>query len=296
MKPLSKLDHHLPRRSKGRVLGAVAVACMALAAGASPALAAKEPLNKEDFQIFKNCPTTISDVCNYGETLSGEFVMGSKTVPITHPVILQGGLNGSAFEPLPLLQPLNGAEGVSATPQPIPGGLTGVSEEIGGPAYGVAEVAGPSSLVKVDQFKLASGEGTAVELPVKIHLENEELGPNCYIGSDAEPVVLHLTTGTTAPPSGTEPIKGSLGKPEDKDKNRIIEYKGNSLVDNTFAVPAATGCGTSPLDEAVITAVVNTAAGLPSAAGKNKAELNGNLFTTEASWVAKYDKVKKTKK
>ena len=40
----------------------------------------------------------------------------------------------------------------------------------------------------------------------------------------------------------------------------------------------------------VITAAVNLDAGLPSAAGKNVAVLNGNFYTTLSTWVAKYDK------
>jgi hypothetical protein len=216
--------------------------------------------------------------------------MGSKTVPITNPVILQGGFGGSAFDTGPLLAPLHGVEGVSATPQPIPGGITGVSEVIGGPAYGVAELVGPPEVVQVNQFLLASGLSPAIEMPIKVHLENELLGENCYIGSDAEPIVLHLTTGKTSPPEGTEPISGTLGTTVSKDHSKWTEFEGNSLVDNTFAVPAATGCGTSVLTEAATTAAVNLAAGLPSAAGKNVAKLDGNLFKAAASDVAKYDR------
>ncbi len=101
-------------RSRRFLFAVLAVCCLGLLAVPAGALAKAEKLNKEDFQIFKNCPASEASVCTYGETLSGEFLMGSKTVPITKPVILQGGLKGSAFEPLPLLQPLNGVPGVSA--------------------------------------------------------------------------------------------------------------------------------------------------------------------------------------
>jgi hypothetical protein len=284
-----------PKRQPGLALFATAAAILLAAFAGTGSASAREPLNKEDFKVFSNCPAAVSTQCVYGETLSGGFKMGSKNVPITNPVILQGGLDGSAFEPLPLLQPLNGAEAVSASSQPIPGGLTGISEIIGGPVSATAEVAGPSSVVHVSQYQLASGAGTGVELPIKVHLENVLLGEDCYIGSDAEPIVLHLTTGTTSPPAGTAPIAGSLGTVITKDKSRFIEYKENSLVDNAFAVPAATGCGIGLLAP-VITAAVNLDAGLPSAAGKNVAELDGNLFTALAPYVAKYDKQKKAKK
>jgi hypothetical protein len=284
MRPLQTAPTH------PRVLAVGIIAAVAVLALAPAAFAKGEKLNKADFAIFKNCPLTVATTCTYGETLSGEFVMGSKTVPITNPVILQGGFGGSAFDTGPLLAPLHGVEGVSATPQPIPGGITGVSEVIGGPAYGVAELVGPPEVVQVNQFLLASGLSPAIEMPIKVHLENELLGENCYIGSDAEPIVLHLTTGKTSPPEGTEPISGTLGTTVSKDHSKWTEFEGNSLVDNTFAVPAATGCGTSVLTEAATTAAVNLAAGLPSAAGKNVAKLDGNLFKAAASDVAKYDR------
>jgi hypothetical protein len=107
--------------------------------------------------------------------------------------------------------------------------------------------------------------------------------------------VLELTDGKTHPTSG-EAMQGKVGTIVDWDKERIIEYEGNTLVDNTFAVPAAKNCGTSPLTEAATTAAVNSAQGLPSAAGKNYAILNGNFFTSASMWVEKYAKPPKTKK
>ncbi len=296
MRPLGTFKK---RRGRRGAPAAVAVACLALAVGAVPASA---KVNKEDFAKFINCPVEKGGhVCTYGETLSGEFHMGSKTVPISKPVILQGGLAALGTETYPLIAPRFEAEAMSKTSEPIPGGLTGVTELIGGPASATAEIAGKPEIVQVSPYGLGAGTRgagggiTAVELPIRVHLENEVLGPNCYIGSDAEPVVLKLTDGNTHPPEGTAPLTGKVGNIVDLDKGKIIEFEGNTLVDNTFAVPAATGCGTSPLTEPVITAAVNVAAGLPSAAGKNTAVLNGNFFTTLAEYVEKYDKIKKKK-
>ena len=39
----------------------------------------------------------------------------------------------------------------------------------------------------------------------------------------------------------------------------------------------------------VVTGLVNTDAGLPAAAGKNVAILNGNVALGQSTWVAKYD-------
>jgi hypothetical protein len=50
---------------------------------------------------------------------------------------------------------------------------------------------------------------------------------------------------------------------------------GVNIVDNTFAVPAASGCGFTFLDKPLITAAVNLKEGLPAAAGQNSAILSG---------------------
>lgn len=292
MRTLRTLRVCLPVR--GSMLAGAAAACLALAASAVPASAAK--IDKEEFQKFINCPVEVAKACTYGETLSGEFKMGSKQVPITTPVILQGGLAYLGASTLPLLAPRFGAPPLSKSAQSLPGGLTGLSEQLGGPVLATAELAGPLSNVLITAVFLGYGHGTAVQLPIKVHLQNELLGEDCYIGSDAEPVVLHLTDGTTSPPAGTEPISGKVGVNESRDDSRLITFTGNTLVDNTFPVPAATGCGTSSLLEPIVTGLVNLDAGLPSAAGKNTAILSGNFYTALSTWVEKYVKIKKAKK
>jgi hypothetical protein len=284
MRPLQTLHQRLPGRGKRRALAVLAVACLPLA-GAVPASATK--INKADFLRFINCPITQGKVCAFAETLKGEFKLGSKTVPITTPVVIQGGLSELGFGGDPVIAPLFGAEELSKSAEALPGGLTGLTESVGGSVTATAELAGTAF---VRPLGLGFAEGRAVVLPFRVHLQNELLGPNCYIGSNAEPLVLNLTDGTTEPPSGVEPISGSIGKNEGLDKGDIIAFFNNKLVDNTFAAPAATGCGTSPLLEPIVTALVNVDAGLPSAAGKNTAILEGNVFTTFSTYVAKYDK------
>jgi hypothetical protein len=282
MRPLRHLHEHISRRRGLRLLAAGAVVCFSLL-GSATAFAS---VNKAEFAKFVNCPIAAGKACLYGEVLSGEFKMGSKAVPLTNPTILQGGMAYLGTTTLPIIPPLYGAEELSKASQPIPGGLTGITEIIGGPVSATAELAGT---VNVTAVFLGFGHGTAVELPIKVHLENEILGPNCYIGSEAEPVVLKLTDGTTEPPAGTEPMTGKIGTNEGRDKGRILDFVNNTLVDNTFAVPAATGCGTGLLAP-VINAAVNLDAGLPSAPGKSYAIMNGNQFTSFSEWVGKYDK------
>ena len=283
------LETHEGRSLPGRLAAAIALAAIAvLALAATPALAVPGKVNKADFARFQNCPIEKGEACLYGETLEGEFKIGNKTTPLTNPVILQGGLiDLKEFKEYPLYPPRFGAEEASKSPQTVPGGLTGLSEAVGGPVIAVAEQAGT---IEVAPVRLLGDKGAGVVLPIKVHLENEQLGPNCYIGSDAEPIVLHLTDGTTEPPEGTEPISGSIGKAGAVDKLRMLQFIDSSLVDNTFPVPAATGCGTSALLEPVITALVNVDEGLPAAAGKSYAILTGNQYATTTPWVVKYDK------
>jgi len=284
------LHEHMPGRGMRSLLVVTALTCLIAGAGAGPASATKDPLqkiNKAEFAKFINCPIHAGKACLYGETLEGEFKLGSKATPIVNPTILQGGFAYIGTETLPIIPPIYGAEELSAVSQPIPGGLTGASELIGGPASATAELAGTPNVTAVF---LGFGHDTAVELPIKVHLQNELLGPSCYIGSDAEPIVLKLTDGTTKPPAGTEPMTGKIGTNEGRDKGRLITFIDNTLVDNTFAVPAAKGCGTSALVEPIITAAVNAAVGLPSAAGVSHAILTGNQYTAQSIWVEKYDK------
>ncbi len=279
------------------LLVGLAAGCMALLGAAAPAMAKQESNEikgkaaKEVFKKFVDCPIAGGEYCTYAETLSGEFKLGSKTAPIENPLVLQGGLKslGTLQEIVePLIPPLYGAETVSKTSQKLPGGLTGISEGIGG------EVSATAELIKGGTVLVAPahlfGDEPAVTLPIKIHLQNELLGEDCYIGTDENPVVLHLTDAKTTPPSGTEPISGKQGESVSIGDGKAFELRGNTLVDNTFAVPAATGCGSNALVVPVVTALVNTDAGLPSAAGKNVAILNGNVINAQSKWVAKYDK------
>jgi hypothetical protein len=129
------------------------------------------------------------------------------------------------------------------------------------------ELAGPVT----DFAPLAAGEDYPLfQLPIKLHLENVFLGPNCYVGSDSAPVVLQPTSGTTNPPAPNKPVSGNPGTISiQADPNgfsdAVVGFSGASLVDNSFAVPGASGCGLFGLFDPVIDSLF----GLPSAAGHN---------------------------
>lgn len=275
-------------RRRKRLLAAVVLGSLGSLAAATSAFAVS-PAFREEFKTFEHCPVATAQICAYSTTTSGEFKMGSKSVPINKPVVLQGGIQLTG-EPQPLQEAV-GAPTLSKTPLEVPGGLTGIAG-LGGEVTATAEIAGPASSVILDAGNLYASQGTAMTLPLKVKLDNPTLGEECYIGSDAEPIVLHLTTGTTSPPAPAQPISGKLGDPSGrafKRKNApgsINVYKELTLVDNTFSVPGATGCGgtLSP----VLDLLVDASAGLPSAAGNNSAVMSGALELTQSALVVKY--------
>jgi hypothetical protein len=277
-----------------RVIALAVLVPLAALAVASSALAT-EPTG--DFAVFKQCPrfTTGVNFCLYSQTESGEVTSGSSTVPITNTIVLQGGISENAAEEQSFVGALDGNT-LSKTPEPVPGGLAGLIKcnEISEPVARLAcelvfqngltgvnattELAKPASTIGINTSNLVNGEGIALSLPVKVHLENPLLGSSCYIGSGASPLTLNLTSGTTNPPPPNSPISGKAGLLTFKDEFKLIEITSNTLVDNSFAAPVATGCG--GLLSPVLDPVINAKLGLPSAAGRNTAIQNNRIRQT----------------
>lgn len=65
------------------------------------------------------------------------------------------------------------------------------------------------------------------------------------------------------------------------DDGRILRSEEAEFVDNAWSAPAATGCG-GVLLEGLIDPVINTASGLPAAAGKNTAILINTAYLSSA--------------
>ena len=88
------------------------------------------------------------------------------------------------------------------------------------------------------------------------------LGYECSIGTDAGPIDITFTTGTSTSPGGGS----STGSP--------YAASGDiTVVNNTFAVPGAYRCGDAPFY--LLTGIVSSQVGLPSASGRNAAVLSG---------------------
>ena len=279
---------------------AAALLVMALT-GASSAFAT-EPTG--DFAVFKQCPrfTTGVGVCLYSKVTGGKVTLNKQTVPINedgkHAIILQGGIKiNEETEQETFVGALNG-ETLSKTPQNVPGGLTGLVNctEIKGSGLleilareackavfenkttgvtATTELAKPASEITISKRNLILEEGTALGLPVKVHLENTFLGSECYIGSSSSPLQLNLTTGATHPNPPNTSIHGAIGEISIKDEFEFVEIPKNVLVNNEFSAPGATGCG--GIFAILIDPIINSKIGLPSANGKNTVIQNADL-------------------
>jgi hypothetical protein len=250
----------------------IAVFAAAIAALALPAAAqAREPA--PGYSQFAGCPSPEEDPlvvqCTLSTITSGHFQMGSKDVPITNPITLSGGLHFDGTISA------NAKGGLSPSKQKVPGGVVGLTgltyllELFGSEAltlYAVTEIAGQPSLSK-----------GILNLPIKVHLINNLLGNNCYVGSVSNPISLHLTTGTTSPPPPNEPITGKITETSYNPTTKITSQKNGTYVDNSFAAPGANGCqlkiGFIPIG---IDGLVNSQSGLPSPAGTNETIQNFN--------------------
>lgn len=261
-----------------------------------------------EFAEFNNCPSTNPAVkkCLDSVTVGGRVVLGKKNVPIVNPVTLQGGLTAEEEGPgetffRRMVAATNG-ETLTKSPQPVPGGLTGLinCKEISNflvrlgcesvfengltGVNSTLELAKPANEVIVNENALLEKEGVALVLPVKVHLENPLLGSSCYVGSDSAPIYWNLTTGTTSPPPGYTPLKGKSGNASFTENFEIFNLTGAELVENDWAAPTAHGCG-GPIVELIIDPILNSSVGLPSPAGKNEAVLVDNIHTASVTAV-----------
>ena len=227
-----------------------------------------------------------------------EFHAGNVTVHLTKPITLEGGFeeeNGvetfvgaehgetlaKVAQPGPSLTEVVEPELLSLSERAhfekdVAGGRTKVTATV--------ELAGPASEITLSESNLLNEEGTALGLPVQVKLSNPFLGKSCYVGSYANPIDIELTSGTTEPPPPNEPIKGHAGNTESNEEGDIITIFDDSLVNNSYAAPGATGCGEGGAADAAL----NAKLGLPSPAGYNDSIIDGTLKQAGAGAVRRH--------
>jgi hypothetical protein len=222
--------------------------------------------------------------CVVASIAGGSMTIGGVTVPLTSALTAKFGIDwpqngqsvtfpdGNTASIFDTVAPTGGDE-LSSAPLDVP--IPGLTNYFPGVTSAIVQVqlAGP-----ITGFTpLADGENYPLfQLPLSFHLLNLFLGADCYIGTSSDPILLQPTAGTTAPPAPNTPITGSPGTVSlNSDPNGysdfIVGFSGATLVDNSFSVPAATGCGLGgSLDW-----LVDLLFGLGSAAGHNSASLTG---------------------
>ncbi len=274
----------------------VALSSLALAGSASAKLTG-------EFAKFAQCPYTNLEVskCLYSPTEGGEVVLGNKKVPIVTPVYLQGGFGKP--NPTTKFSTFYGATNgitLSKGAQPVPGGLLGIVPPEKSPPLVKAlsafffenaltgvnstlELANGTTGIKISENHLVEEEGVALEMQVKLHLENPFLGKSCYVGSSGSPVTFKLTTGETNPPPPNTKIVGAGGTLKLFEEGSVLQLSNVVLVDNAWSAPAASGCG--GILAFLVNPIINSQIGLPAAAGKNTAILKNTINVGAAAAV-----------
>ena len=252
---------------------------------------------------FSLCPTGFSPpagqtlICAHNETTGGELTIGNSKVTISNnpDTVDLGAYSNSGLDIFGvevIVTPTNGKI-FGGPAQVVPGGLLGLTGQLAplskplDPINQVTsslELAGPTTPATVvdptatNAFFCGGGplasclDGpsplSVIKVPVKVHLHNLVLGPNCYIGSNTTPIVLNL-----AETANSAPVTTGVG-------NAIV-VTGVEVADDTFAVPGANGCGLLGLLDTVLDLKV----GLPSPSGKNSALIDQDGELESADFV-----------
>jgi hypothetical protein len=244
----------------------VTAALTALALTAIFASAANAATPAPPYQDFAGCPNQAEQPfvgeCVKYEFTGGHIGFGNREIPITNTIVLRGAIEQETENFL-----FNNEGGIVPAQQTVPGGLVGLT----GYKWLDEAVASSNQLKLHATVELAGNVGSLVEptlsLPVKIHLENPFLGSGCYVGSNANPISLHLATTT---PLGE--FEEEASRPE------VIKATGGVFTDASYSVPAANGCvlNLGPIHQS-INQVVNSAYSLPAAAGTDSTVLDYSL-------------------
>ncbi len=266
----------------------VSIVVLAMAASAS---AEKEHHPTGEYARFNQCPmeNPKTELCILMQA-SGEFQIGRLDLPI--PNTIQGGLRyseGTTFQSFETIPASNG-ESLVRVAQALPGGIFALVKADRYPQYlrnfckhlpnnfvcqltATAETVGPPA---IDLINLLIENGTALEIPLRLHLKNPFLGSKCYIGSASNPVTLAYTTGSE-PPLGVEPeLKGQTGRTSGREERDILVVEDSKLVDNSFSAPGVEGCG-GP-QSSVVDREIDEKQDLPSPAGHNRSQLSGTDY------------------
>jgi hypothetical protein len=256
------------------------------------------PTLNGDWAALNRCPVdnptmlaagneTSIALCTTVASPSGTLTVGSLTLPTKASNLQLGAVLDESDGTATVVSPAGGA--VIEEPTEVPNGLTSLLCPSRGhlvwricrpQRHGLGDDEHNRGLTDLtvslepagepSNFNLFAGlalDQPILSLPVKIHLQNRLLGNRCYLGSDAEPIVLQ-PENTTEPAISFAAFDGN-GTPDPNGTMTSISLLSTKSA-NSFAVPAATDCGfRGVFDEAIDDHI-----GLPSPAGKNSLVLN----------------------
>lgn len=226
--------------------------------------AATDPL---DFSYWEECDIEKSTAIGLGTfggcqeviVRGGEMNIGDLNVPIPDGSLkISGGsrpfLNDIGFPTgeSEFVPALNSEYGVFQRELPVPGGALGSANFINlTDASASVEAVGMPDLRALE---------LAIDMPVRIKMENPLLGDSCYIGSEEDPIMLNIR-----PDSGGQTIGINERYQDFGGTVPGIMVEGAVGSDHDFAVPAAQGCGLG----GSLNWLVNWRANSPSPAGEN---------------------------
>lgn len=240
---------------------------------------------------FSRCPVddpamlaadgrTLIPTCVSSYSPSGSIKLGKTTTPTTW-TDLQFGVVQNTVEKTFTVVPAP-AGSLLAAPAEIPGGLLGLACPPDVPVVtGICELLTDNSLNRViakvesagspRDYDLTAGYGNGkpiVTLPIRIKLENPFLGDKCYIGSNANPILLK-PQNLAFPKVAVQRFDGN-GTPNTAGSMLRFALTEKNQGDSTFAVPKASGCGLG----GILSGAIDLKTGLPSPSGTNNLLLN----------------------
>jgi hypothetical protein len=279
-----------------RLLSVPALAVLAMLIPASPASAATL---SGGWAPFNRCPVSAPQMlaatgqapdgngsvpaCLAADSPNGSIKIGNTTATTGDSNLQLGLVENASTGSFSLFTPPGGA--LVGAPAMVPGGLlalmcpasTPPASAICGavqhnPRVNAVEATAESAGTPSD-FNFLAGISTGqpiITLPIKLHLQNPMLGPSCYIGSDANPIVLHPENTDLSNAQFNTANFDTNGTPDPNGALQSVDVTGATQGDTSFSVPAATGCGPGGM----FTAFINAKGGLPSPSGNNSVVLN----------------------
>lgn len=272
----------LRRRACLLGLGTAAVLVLAVPGGVARATT----LNG-DWAPYNRCPVTNSSMLAadgatiFGECLAsnspgGSMTLGNTTVALGNSNLQVGVLVNTSTGTTTAVAPSGGA--IVADPVNVPGGLLGLMCPTNVIAVSaLCDEITNSTLNAVTATIVPAGQPSALSLgagfskdkpiitvPVMIQLSNPILGSSCFIGSDSDPIV--LTPENSVPPSHSG--AGFFDPDGTPDSSGVLvseTLSGGTMVDDSFSVPGASGCG--PLG--IADPVLDLKEGLPASSGNS---------------------------